>query len=738
MRYWTRSLTARLITNFLAISAVGLVATTIVAFVIMRAALTQSIYDRLEAVATLKEVELNRWVNDLRDEVVSLGTASQLQQSVDLLDSVRKDDPDYAVAKDQILQFLTAEILSHPSFLEISVLSDTGGTVLVSTITENEGQSRLNEKYYAQGRLDIFVQTVHSTPQNSEKVMIIATPVKSSTGTLIGVIVAQVDLERLDTIILERSGLGSTGETYLVDASNNFVTAARFAGSELLLGVHTQAIDAAVKGLDGFGPYQNYEGTPVLGVYHWVDNRDVALIAELSQQEALAPAQRTAITLLIVGLIVGTLLALGTFLLARQLTRPMLAISQAASQVATGNLDATAPVLTQDEIGALASTFNDMTTQLKQLVGNLEQRVEERTSQLVLTTQQSERRAKNLQAVSEVARAISTEQELENLLPLVAQLVSERFDFYHVGIFMLDENQRYAVLRAANSDGGRRMLADGHRLEIGKVGMVGDVAASGQPRIAEDVGKDAVFFDNPFLPETRSELALPLRVPGQIIGVLDVQSREAQAFASEQVEVLTILADQIAIAIQNARYLQETRKLLTEAQSAVGGTVKEYWQAMQAPKQSLGYEISGSIIKPLERPLDEATLKRITDRSEPEIVELPGGISALAIPLRIRDQVVGVINFRLANSKQWGSDELDIIKAVADRLSLALENATLMQATQRRAAKEQAIGEISARIVASVNMRNVLQTAVEELGRALPGSEVQIDFQSNGQSESRE
>ena len=735
MRYWTSSLTARLITNFLAISALGLISTTLVAFFIIRTELTQSVYDRLEAVSTLKEVELNRWVNDLRDEVVSLGQTTQLRSNLQNFNTVENNSFAQDTAKSGVLELINLEVESHPSLQEISILSDTGGVILISTTSTLEGESRLNEKYYAQGRLATWIQNPYSPAAGGVPAMIISTPVRDTNGDLLGVIAAQINLERLDTLILESAGLGATGKTYLVDPSNIILSTSRLEGVPQPQGVHSEAIDTALKGLDGFGLYENFEGTPVLGVYHWIDNRDVAIVAELNQQEAFAPAQRVAVTLLLLGLFVGLILTLGTFIIARQMTRPVLAISQAAAEVSRGNLNVSAPVITRDELGVLATTFNQMTDQLRQLVGNLEDRVAERTAELKSTTVQSERRANNLQTVSELARIISTEQEMDNLLPLITRLVSDRFGYYHVGIFMLDDARRFAVLRSANSEGGQRMLEEGHRLEVGMVGIVGEVAAAGKPRIAHDVGKDAFFFNNPFLPETRSEVALPLRVTGQIIGVLDVQSKDANAFPDEQVEVLTTLADQITIAIQNARSMVETRKLLFEAQTAAGGAVREYWQVLQSQKQTLGYELSGSVLKPLVNPIELPANDHIGQDGRSVIYTTEDGKTRLSIPLQLRGQVVGALNLRIPDAKKWKPDDIDIVNAIAERLSLALETATLMQATQRRAAKEQAISEITSRIGASVNMRNVLQTAVEELGRALPGSEVEIDFKSNNQSE---
>ena len=168
-------------------------------------------------------------------------------------------------------------------------------------------------------------------------------------------------------------------------------------------------------------------------------------------------------------------------------------------------------------------------------------------------------RARQFEAISQVVRAISSIQDLETLLPQITKVISEQFNIYHAGIFLLDDNREFAVLRAANSEGGKKMLAREHKLAVGQTGIVGFVTATGQPRIASDVGTDAVFFDNPDLPNTHSEIALPLRYAGQIIGALDVQSTKSNAFNQDDIEILITLADQVATAIKNTLALEEAR-----------------------------------------------------------------------------------------------------------------------------------------------------------------------------------
>jgi FOG: GAF domain len=203
---------------------------------------------------------------------------------------------------------------------------------------------------------------------------------------------------------------------------------------------------------------------------------------------------------------------------------------------------------------------------LRELTRELEKRVGERTRQLAETSLRLQeanrdlaRRTAQLEAASEVARRAAAIRDVQTLLDETVRLISQRFGFYHAGVFLVDEAGEYAVLRAASSEGGQRMLARGHRLAVGEVGIVGYVAGTGKPRIALDVGEDAVFFSNPDLPHTHSEMALPLKVGERVIGVLDVQSVEPSAFTDEDVAVLQTMADQIALAIENARLLQRPR-----------------------------------------------------------------------------------------------------------------------------------------------------------------------------------
>jgi len=365
---------------------------------------------------------------------------------------------------------------------------------------------------------------------------------------------------------------------------------------------------------------------------------------------------------------------------------------------------------------------------LQELNQNLESRVASRTTELEVANQRNERRAQQFEAIAQVARATTANQNLETILPNLVSLISKQFGFYHAGLFLIDEKREFAELRATNSEGGKRMLARGHKLGIGQSGIVGFVSATGKPRIALDVGADAAFFNNPDLPDTHSEMALPLQAGDQVIGVLDIQSIASNAFQEEDIEVLATLADQVSIAIQNSRSYEISQALLNEAQKTSSAFLRESWRVLQTQEESIGYQITDDKLTSLSKPITSAQIKKaITGKVT---VKESGENATLAIPIRLRDQVIGVMDIRVPDEHEWDPDEIDVAEAVAERLSLALEASLLLKSTKRQAEIERITTDISTKIGATTQFSSILRTAAEELSRVLGGSEVLVQIQS--------
>jgi GAF domain-containing protein len=375
----------------------------------------------------------------------------------------------------------------------------------------------------------------------------------------------------------------------------------------------------------------------------------------------------------------------------------------------TGRFSPVVPVETLPEepiIFALMFAGISLSEELLQLKQSLETRVIERTADL-------ERRANQMEIISSVARSITAIQNLDQLLPSICETVSRQLGFYHTGIFLLDERGEYAILQAANSEGGQHMLQRGHRLRVGATGIVGTVAGQGKARIALDVGADAVYFNNPDLPETRSEMALPLKIGSQILGILDAQSKELGAFKEEDIAVLGILANQISVAIENARLFGETKQALAESQDIYQQYAKQDWAHFSRNLKNNGYFFDGIKAAPLKKT---------------PLAPLP---NALTLSIKVRGLTIGNVTVQSNNPlRAWSQDEINLAQAAADRAGLGIENFRLLTEAQRRAAKERTIGEITSHISSSVDVREIMQTAVEELGRALSDSNVTLQLKS--------
>ncbi|HEU0293280.1 MAG TPA: GAF domain-containing protein [Anaerolineales bacterium] len=335
-----------------------------------------------------------------------------------------------------------------------------------------------------------------------------------------------------------------------------------------------------------------------------------------------------------------------------------------------------------------------------------------RSTELVATNEILQKRTERLRAVAEVARTATAVQDFDQLLPLITNVVSKQLGYYHVGIFLLDESHEYAILRAANTQGGLQMLARDHRLKVGEQGIVGFVAYQGRARVALDVGQEAVFFNNPDLPDTHSEVGLPLKFGQEIIGVLDIQSTKTEAFSQEDVDILTVLADQVSVAIQNARSFEQAQRALREAETASSQLTREAWSGFTENLQSKGFRFDG--IK--SEPLKEAQKSGLEN-------------DMLSVPVELRGQLIGRLKLKASSTtRKWTEDELAIIESTADRIALALESARLLEEAQKRAAREAFLSTVGAKLGASFQLDSILRDTVEELGQTLKSSTVSFQL----------
>ena len=446
--------------------------------------------------------------------------------------------------------------------------------------------------------------------------------------------------------------------------------------------------------LTGYAPFYTPDGRRegLLGM-------DISADYVLAQErKVLGRALLTFFGAIIGGSIVG-------WILGNTLTRSISKLTEGAEILASGNLTYRVQIKTHDEVEILADAFNSTAGKLSGLVTGLEQRVEERTTAL-------SRRTSQLQAATQVARQAAAIKDTATLLNDAVRLISDQFDFYHAGIFLLDQNNEYAILQAASSEGGQKMLERGHRLQVGGQGIVGYAAAQKRPRIALDTGTDAHYFDNPDLPLTHSEAALPLIVRDRVIGVLDIQSDKSNAFTQDDLDTFQALADQLALAIDNARLFEETNTAMRAMEQITTEHVRQTWTET-LDRQELAYVYtplgtSHSSVHPL---VEEGA-------REPDS-------QALQASITLHDQKIGVIKIK-RKEQNWHPREQAMLEEIATQVGLALENARLLEETQEHAHRDQMVAAVSTRMRATLNLETILQTAARELQRGLNLKEAEV------------
>jgi GAF domain-containing protein len=498
------------------------------------------------------------------------------------------------------------------------------------------------------------------------------------------------------------------GRTFVLLAPDVLIELPRYAVEpEAISGYAHPIFDQVSTAPSGSMEYINADGDLVLAAYEWIPEWQLGIVTELPQSDIFAEANDlTPFTILLVlGAIV--LISLVIPIATRQSIRPLQTLTDLAEKFAMGDLSARVETQRDDEIGVLSRTFNSMAEDLSELYRSLEQRVQNRTDQI--------------RTASEVARDAVAIRDVESLLNETVNLITSRFGYYHAGVFLLDQRRENAQLRAASSEGGKRMLQRGHSLPVGKVGIVGYVTGTGKPRIALDVGADQVHFANPDLPNTRSELALPLWAGDQIIGALDVQSEDPQAFDEEDILVLQTMADQLAVAIENARLISDLTDLSDRNRKVIDvfGALSEQidYDALLAQSSDIirtafrynrvaiglveGEDVivrSASAAEGVEAapvgvpiPLDRGPLGRAISSSAPVVISAgnDGQVGAaarratVAVPLISRGVAIGALAIETTQPGGVTDADVETLELVAGQVSTSLENARLFEETQR-------------------------------------------------------
>ena len=715
-----RSLQSRLVVTFALILAVPVLFTTAISATTAYTNSREQFAASIQAVTSLKRDQINSTVGGILVQTSTLQQGSERAASVlHVLSPAGQEDASYRLNVSAARTLMRDVMAQYPSsrYEEILVL-DASGHAVLSTYNLDEGTDFSNQAFFRQGSKAFYSQIMDfPSKQNlgrSYKLVVAVPFYGENSQDVRGVVVAVLNSDPLLSLMGATAGI-SNAQTYLVGEDSRLIGATATNAPA----VTAWPIVHMILGRQGEGSevYINHEGRSVLGYSAWLPSINAALVTEIPESDVVNKAISSLLVSGLVGLFAIIIAIIAALSSSQAISEPIQELATAAKSLATGNLSARATTDQRDEVGNLANSFNAMAGQLEGMITTLEQRVAERTQAL-------EQQSLRLRTAAEVARDAASAPSLDALLDQAARLIRDRFSLYHTGIFLLDEKREFAVLRASPSEAGKKMLENQHRLRVGEQGIVGRVAATGEPRIALDTGVDPVHFFNPLLPNTHSEMALPLKTAEGTLGVIDIQSDQPEAFTQDDIAIVQVMADQLATAIQRTNLLQQVQTQLAQLEQSYQSFTEQSWRTFgRAGRQNIGYKFDNVRLESIKTVPED--VRNLFDKGE----ALPAGLNGhnLQIPIRLRGQVIGAVQlrFQTGNAPEVTTA---MIQQIADRLATALENARLLEDSLRRANKERAIGEITTKISASVNMRNVLQTAVEELGRAIPGSDVMIQF----------
>jgi GAF domain-containing protein/HAMP domain-containing protein len=797
MEFITTTLRIRLVMVFLAIVIIPLSVLSLIQSRFTFSVLMNQVHQNLELAANQTALNIDSFLDNAQLSVIETTQLPILQRYLELPEEERKGSREEVELR-ITLRTLEASQLNSTNYLSSYAILDMDGMNIYDTIMERVPNQLapealrkiginvfgfLNGRGVHEGNRDYFKIPARSgvayispvlVHESNKGYFFISAPIRGRNGQTLGVLRARFDGLMLQDLLHQHSGLVSSKSYAILLDENNIRLADAFTPFYIYKAVAPLS-STQVRTLQANGRLpvletnrlwtneeifdkmlRNYEQNPYFTTQQSLAYGDgqyseIGAIVRIKAMpwkvvylqtdfstEALHRDQNR-LTIFVTTLIASLIgfVAVGA---AQLLSNPINRLTETAHSISQGNLEARAPMTSSDEFGMLGAAFNMMTSQLKALIIQLEDRVKARTIEIEKQNDTLAARARQLQTISEVARQIVSAQELENLLQTVTHLISDRFSFYHVGIFLIDERKEYAFLRAANSEGGLRMLDRKHRLSVGKVGIVGYATGTGQPRIATDVGEDAVYFNNPDLPETRSEMALPLTVGGQIIGAIDIQSKEPNAFITEDIELFSTLADQVAIAIYNNQLYMETRRALEEAHNVHRQYLQGEWAKDTAQRKVLGYLYNNNETLPLqaELPLWGEVFNSgttIRDTIDSEDMEK----SAMAVPISVRGETIGVIHVQdQGDDREWTDDEVSVVNSIANQVAVALENARLFENTVRRAEREKKVLQITAKIRSTNEPDEMMQIAIGELQQALQVSRTQIYIRQSGEMDADE
>lgn len=568
----------RLLAGFVLVAVLPVIAVSIGSLTVAYYTGRRQVGGRLESVAALKQSDIKHWIHSLEEDLVVASNTDCAFERISVVLTFSQEHKHYDFYNRAVRKRLQG-IVGQSSNLEGVFLADLEGKVALSTTMDEEGWDFAHQPFFQRGLAAPYVQipfpdrltSLSDEAWSSDEVsvgpsqrccaesVIIAMPVLGQQGRPLGIIAAQAPLEALKDILGERTGLGETGKAYLVNETGVILAKGRFPPPTADgFPAHAPGIGETLGNqMSATGLYRDYRGVVVLGAYRRFPEWGIVLVTEQDLSEGLYAIRDIIAINLAVGAGAVCLASALALFVTRTIAAPLANLAETATDIADGNLDRRANTARHDEIGILAQAFNSMTAQLQDLINNLEERVTERTRALRKANETLERRAVQLETSAQVSRELTSILDIDDLLTQVVELIRDAFHYYHVHVFLLTEDGSRLTLRASTS----QTVPEHHHIGVDESSINSKAIRSRQAILVNNVKADTCYLADQYLPDIESELVAPLRLGDALIGTLDVQSVEVDAFTEQDLLVIQSLGDQIAVAIENAQLYDRSQEL---------------------------------------------------------------------------------------------------------------------------------------------------------------------------------
>jgi nitrate/nitrite-specific signal transduction histidine kinase len=541
------SIRTRLLYSFMLLALLPLLAASIGSLVLGYVNGEQETYNQFSSIADLKKLEIQTWADAVHNELYTVMSERYALDRAQVVLQLTRNQFTYD-AYNNATRFQFQKFIENSNILTRLTLVDMNGNAVLSSDLDSEKQNLSDQSFYRQGLYGYSIQVLPGASLTLQDAVVAAMPIFTRQGSLVGLLVGNADPDRIQQSLMESTAIGNTGKIYLVSTANGYI-----GGSDMqAIGtvVHSTGIDRTIASQqDSSGIYRNYLGKRVFGVYRWLPELHLTLVIEQDLSEVFSAITTNLLVNIAITVIVLVLAGIAALLITRSISTPLEDLVQTAEQIAQGDLERTATVERKDEIGALATTFNQMTGRLRELIGSLENRVAERTGAL-------QRRAHQLETISTMSREITSILDIQALLARVVELIHDSFSYSHVSIYLLEEEGQL-MLQAFSG----QHPPFHSKLDIVTPSLNGRAVQIHSPVRTGDTANNPDFLFDPAMPDTQSELVVPLLMGTNIIGTLDVHSNQKDAFTDDDVLVIQSLGDQVAVAIENARRYDSSRRV---------------------------------------------------------------------------------------------------------------------------------------------------------------------------------